>query len=206
MKHNNQLPNNHFRKHWQERVRTWFNQPARKERRRSQRLVKATRLAPRPIDSLRPAVYSQTIKYNHKLRQGRGFTLEELKAANINKRQAKTIGIAVDHRRRNKSLESLQRNTERLVQYKQKLILFPRKANKPKKMDSSKELIASATQFKGVLFPVSNKVDAVSLAPLPKAEVHAYTRLRLERSNQKYLGVREARARQKLDDEKAKNK
>lgn len=34
VKHNNVVPNGHFRKHWQNYVRTWFNQPARKTRRR----------------------------------------------------------------------------------------------------------------------------------------------------------------------------
>lgn len=34
VKHNNVIPNGHFKKKWQFRVRTWFNQPARKVRRR----------------------------------------------------------------------------------------------------------------------------------------------------------------------------
>ena len=34
VKHNNVIPNGHFKKHWQNYVKTWFNQPARKERRR----------------------------------------------------------------------------------------------------------------------------------------------------------------------------
>lgn len=42
----------------------------------------------------------------------------------------------MDHRRRNKSLESLQANVQRLKEYRSKLILFPRKMNKPKKGDS----------------------------------------------------------------------
>lgn len=35
MKHNNVIPNGHFKKHWQNYVKTWFNQPARKARRRT---------------------------------------------------------------------------------------------------------------------------------------------------------------------------
>jgi large subunit ribosomal protein L13e len=31
---NNVIPNNHFHKKWQFMVKTWFNQPARKIRRR----------------------------------------------------------------------------------------------------------------------------------------------------------------------------
>jgi len=34
VKHNNVIPNQHFKKKWQFRVKTWFNQPARKLRRR----------------------------------------------------------------------------------------------------------------------------------------------------------------------------
>jgi hypothetical protein len=34
MKHNNVITKGHFKKDWQSRVKTWFNQPARKKRRR----------------------------------------------------------------------------------------------------------------------------------------------------------------------------
>ena len=79
MKHNNQLPNGHFHKDWQSRVKTWFDQPGRKKRRRIARTKKAVRIAPRPVELLRPAIKCPTIKYNTKLRTGRGFTLDELK-------------------------------------------------------------------------------------------------------------------------------
>jgi large subunit ribosomal protein L13e len=35
VKHNNVVPNQHFKKKWQFYVRTWFNQPARKQRRQA---------------------------------------------------------------------------------------------------------------------------------------------------------------------------
>ena len=79
MKHNNVLPNQHFRKDWSLHVKTWFNQPGQKKARRVARAKKASRVAPRPLDSLRPAVRCPTLKYNTKLRAGRGFTLAELK-------------------------------------------------------------------------------------------------------------------------------
>jgi large subunit ribosomal protein L13e len=41
VKHNNQVPNQHFHKDWQRYVRTWFNQPAKKVARRAARLAKA---------------------------------------------------------------------------------------------------------------------------------------------------------------------
>ncbi|CAO3639991.1 unnamed protein product [Mucor hiemalis] len=126
LKHNNQLPNQHFRKQWDRRVKTWFNQAGRKKSRRIARVQKAGRIAPRPIDGLlRPAVRCPTLRYNMKLRSGRGFTLEELKEAGVPRKEARSIGIAVDHRRRNKSNESLELNVQRLKAYKAKLIVFP---------------------------------------------------------------------------------
>ena len=71
-----------------------------------------------------------TLRYHTKVREGKGFTLAELKASGINKKFARTIGIAVDPRRRNKSVESLQTNAQRLKEYKSKLILFPLNAKK----------------------------------------------------------------------------
>ena len=137
MKHNNVLPNGHFHKHWQNYVKTWFNQPGRKKRRRTARQKRALAIAPRPVaGDLRPVVRCPTFKYHTKVRSGRGFTLEELKTAGIAANIARTVGIAVDHRRKNKSTESLQANVQRLKEYKSKLIIFPRKQSKPKAGDS----------------------------------------------------------------------
>lgn len=55
------------------------SQPGRKHRRRNARLAKVAAVAPRPIDLIRPIVRCPTIKYNRRVRAGRGFTLEELK-------------------------------------------------------------------------------------------------------------------------------
>lgn len=52
--------------------------------------------------------------------------------AGIPKKLAPTIGIAVDHRRRNRSLEGLQANVQRLKTFKAKLVIFPRRARKTK--------------------------------------------------------------------------
>merc|ERR1712088_1017325 len=89
---NQMVPNAHFHKDWDRYVKTWFNQPARKERRRKARAAKSARVAPRPVKTLRPIVRRPTYKYNIKDRQGRGFTLEELKAAGVSKNMAQTIG------------------------------------------------------------------------------------------------------------------
>merc|ERR1711915_863415 len=79
-KRNNIIPNGRFHKDWQRYVRTWFTQPARKQRRRVKRQEKARRIAPRPLGKLRPVVRCPTFRYNIKQRLGKGFTLEEIKA------------------------------------------------------------------------------------------------------------------------------
>jgi len=121
IKHNQQIPHNHFRKDWQRRVRVHFDQPGRKLRRRNARLSKAAAVAPRPVDKLRPIVRCPTIKYNRRVRAGRGFTLAELKEAGIPRKLAPTIGISVDARRQNLSMESLATNVERLKAYRARL-------------------------------------------------------------------------------------
>ena len=85
-KGNNLIPNQHFHKWWQRHVRTWFNQPARKQRRRANRIEKAKAVFPRPAKgSLRPIVRCPSIRYHTKQRAGRGFTLEELKVSDFDR-------------------------------------------------------------------------------------------------------------------------
>ena len=126
VKHNNVIPNVHLRKHWQRNVRVWLNQAGRKHRRLEARRARAATIAPRPLDTLRPTVRSQTIRYNHRLRLGKGFTLAEVKAAGLGVQFAKSIGIAVDHRRKNRSQEGFEANKARLTNYLSKLVLYPR--------------------------------------------------------------------------------
>ncbi|KAH9257335.1 hypothetical protein BASA81_004492 [Batrachochytrium salamandrivorans] len=126
MKHNNQLPNAHFRKDWHFRATVKLNQAVRKIKRSKVRKAKAAAVAPRPLGSLRPAVHCTTQRYNAKVRLGRGFTLEELKGAGISKVEAKAKGVAVDYRRRNKSEESLQLNVQRLKSYLARVVVNPK--------------------------------------------------------------------------------
>merc|ERR1712072_940931 len=103
MKHNNQIHSTRkFRKYWQRYVKTWFDQPSRKKNRRIARDKKAADVAPRPVAGcVRPVVHPPTVKYNTKTRIGRGFSLAELKALKLGKLEARSLGIAVDPRRRN---------------------------------------------------------------------------------------------------------
>lgn len=186
-------------------MKTWFNQPARKTRRRLARQKKAVKIFPRPTSGpLRPIVHGQTLKYNMKVRAGRGFSLEELKNAGIPKKLAPTIGIAFDHRRRNRSLEGLQANVQRLKTYKAKLVVFPRHARKLKAGDSTPEELATATQVQGPYMPIVREKPGVELVKVTDEmkSVKAYDKLRLERTNQRHVGVRLKRAAEEEKEDK----
>jgi large subunit ribosomal protein L13e len=203
-KHNNAIQRNHFHKDWQNRVKTWFDQPARKKRRRNARIAKAARVFPRPAAGpLRPIVHAPTIRYNAKVRLGRGFSLDELKEAKIARQFAQTIGIAVDHRRKNKSEKSFKTNVQRLKEYKTKLVLFPRNLKKPKAGEATKEQKAKAQQQIGDVLPYhapAAKLQTVKAKDLD-AKVSAYATLRKARSDARLVGVREKRKKQKAEED-----
>ncbi|GJW23431.1 RNA-directed DNA polymerase, eukaryota, reverse transcriptase zinc-binding domain protein [Tanacetum coccineum] len=70
------------------------------------------------------------------------------KAAGISKKLAPTIGIVVDHRRRNRSLEGLQANVQRLKTFKAKLVIFPRRARKTKVVHKPDDITVNDTNIK----------------------------------------------------------
>ncbi|KAI0129708.1 ribosomal protein L13e [Xylariales sp. AK1849] len=207
IKHNNQIQKNHFRKDWQRRVRCHFDQATQKIRRRSVRRAKAAAVAPRPVDKLRPVVRCPTIKYNRRVRAGRGFTLAELKAAGIPRLYAPTIGISVDPRRQNLSEESLAVNVARLKAYKEKLVVFPRKGGKPKAGDSkdtdlSKTDLVSSLSAALPIIHVAKGVTEIKKSEVPKAiEGGAYRKLRDARADKRNQGTREKRAKEKAEAE-----
>ncbi|KAK1124356.1 60S ribosomal protein L13 [Melipona bicolor] len=209
-KRNNMIPNGHFHKDWQRFVRTWFNQPARKYRRKQSRMKKARAVAPRPVKLLRPVVHCPTVRYHTKIRGGKGFTLEELKASGLNKRFAKTIGIAVDPRRRNKSVESLQTNAQRLKEYRSKLILFPLNEKKLKSGgDATEERLS--TQIEGEIMSIRNQARIKAKARViseDEKKFSAYTTLRKARADARLVGIRAKRAKDTAEnpDEVAKDK
>jgi len=200
LKHNNQLPHNHFRKDWQRRVRCHFDQPGKKVRRRLARRAKAAAVAPRPVDRLRPVVRCPTLKYNRKTRLGRGFSLDELKAAGIPRLLAPTVGIAVDFRRQNLSEESLVRNVERLKAYKARLVVFPKKGKKPALPENAASTVAAAVPFESV----PSAISEIKKSEMPKPDGSAYTKLRKARSDARLVGVREKREKDKADADAAK--
>lgn len=168
VRHNNMIHNVHLKWDWQNKVRTWFNQPGRKHRRRVLRQRKAKLVAPNPTHKLRPIVHGQTNKYNTKIKLGRGFTLKELKEAGINSAAyARSIGIAIDLRRKDTCKENLDMNVNRIKLYISKMILYPRNEKKPEKKPIVKE--ATADRLNAPEAKEQNTLKGV--LPLPKKEI-----------------------------------
>ena len=196
-KGNNMIPNGHFHKDWQRFVKTWFNQPACKYRRRQNRVKKARSIAPRPAAGpLRPVVRCPTVRYHTKVRAGRGFTLQELKAAGLNAAFARTIGIAVDVRRRNKSVESTLVNSQRLKEYKAKLILFPKGNKKLRPLEADEEKRKLASQLKTEVLPIRRHAVLRTKARVPTEEEKKFSpflTLRKARADARLVGIRAKR-------------
>lgn len=139
--------------------------------------------------------------------------------ASIPRKLASTIGISVDPRRTNHSQESLTANVERLKAYKARLILFPRKSGQHKKLDSSESDVkgisdgsAKTVAKIGAAFAINSGVglkhglSEKKASDIGKGEEAAYRKLRDLRSEARYAGVREKRAKLKAEAEDAKKK
>ncbi|KAI0463102.1 60S ribosomal protein L13 [Komagataella kurtzmanii] len=185
------LLKNHFRKHWQERVRVHLDQAGKRTSRRNARAAKAVKLAPRPLDSLRPIVRCPTVKHNRKVRAGRGFTIEELKAVGLNANYARTVGIAVDTRRKNRSEEGFELNVQRLKEYQSKLVVFKSRAE----AKDAKQISLGAS------FPVEQPAIEVGPRAVVVPEKTAFETLKQARLDQKYAGQVAKRAKEAAEAE-----
>jgi len=192
VKHNNVVPFQHFHKKWARRVKTFLHQPVQKRIRRVRRQEKAAKNAPRPTaGSLRPVVRAPTQKYNSKVRLGRGFTLEELRAAGFEPRYAQTVGVSVDHRRSNKSEESFQANVERLKDYKTRLVVVSKKSGK-----------LDVPQLTTEIAHKPSKADPVSYVALNEElkKANGYKTLRAARNQARLVGIRLKQSKSEKDD------
>jgi large subunit ribosomal protein L13e len=209
VRHNNIIPNIHCHKKWADSsrgplyVKLALNQASKKKSRRLARAAKAAKIAPRPLQLLRPVVHCPTQKYSAKVRLGRGFTLEEIKAAGLTSAYARTVGIAVDHRRQNHSEESLSANVARLNEYKAKLIVFPKRRGVLKAGDASKEETKAAVQYSGTILPLPKASADIVIAEITDEmkESKAYTEMRVARWENKVSGHR-VKAQNKKKDSK----
>lgn len=124
---------------------------------------------------------------------------------------ARSIGIPVDHRRRNTTVESLQTNVARLQQYFSKLVIFPRKPGQSKKGDATKEETkgATATSRVSALFPIqpitSQPITERKIEVSEKAQ-SAFVTLRVARADSRNAGQRAKRAKAKEEEAAAKKK
>jgi large subunit ribosomal protein L13e len=208
VRHNNIIPNIHCHKKWADSsrgplyVKLALNQASKKKSRRLARAAKAAKIAPRPLQLLRPVVHCPTQKYSAKVRLGRGFTLEEIKAAGLTAAYARTVGIAVDHRRQNHSEQSLTSNVARLTEYKAKLIVFPKRRGLLKAGDASKEETKAAVQFSGTILPLPKPSTEIVIADVTDEmkEAKAYTEMRVARWENKVSGHRVKAQNKKKND------
>jgi hypothetical protein len=72
----------------------------------------------------------------------------------------------VDHRRRNRCLESLQANVNRLKAYNANLVVFPRKSSAPKAGDSPAEDLKAVAQVMGDVMPIQKTSPTLEFAPV----------------------------------------
>eukprot|EP01083_Nonionella_stella_P195012 718716_1 len=224
VKHNNIRPNIHFHKDYQRWIKTHFDQPLKKRKRNRLRKRKAATKAPRPAKKLRPIVQCPTQRYNMRIRSGRGFSLLELEGAGLNKKYARTIGIAVDTRRRNKSQEGLSRNIKRLKNYTSSLVLFPLKPKGKDRKDKEKMIQYLVSQRKAKIqmgkyvnylkepMPVYNKKKITSIVKVNDVpDYDAYGTMKnewcLEKHHFRWRRTDQKRAhKKKLDAAKAAKK
>mmetsp|Transcript_370 Transcript_370/g.234 ORF Transcript_370/g.234 Transcript_370/m.234 type:complete len:210 (+) Transcript_370:47-676(+) len=208
VKHNNIIPNIHCKKKWLAssrgpiKVKLNLDQASKKKTRRLARAAKAAAIAPRPLQLLRPSVRCQTQKYSSKAKLGRGFTLAELKGAGLTAAYARTVGIAVDTRRSNRSMETLNLNIARLNEYKSKLVVFPKRRGSVKAGDSSKEETGAATQFAGAILPLEKKADEIVMEEVTDEmkATKAFTTMRVARKETRVAGYRVAVENRKKKD------
>lgn len=106
------------------------------------------------------------------------------------------MGIAVDHRRRNRSEESLALNKERLQAYLDRLVLLPKNSTEGKQVSLDKA------------FPIVNDKSvepARKIAPSER-DAAAFKTLRKGWSMQRYAGIRAKRAAEKAEATETKEK
>jgi len=132
--------------------------------------------------------------------------LAELKEAGIGRKEARGVGVVVDHRRRNLSEEGKMINVERLKAYKSRLIVFPRKTGKPKKGDSSAEDLKAETTRASLPLPSISPSETPRKITAEEREFSAYRALRVARANKRHEGARKVRAAKKEEEEAAKKK
>lgn len=131
------------------------------------------------------------------------------KGAGLTAGFARTVGIAVDVRRQNKSIESRQQNIQRLKEYKSKLILFPvHEKKKLRKGEATPEERKLATQLTGHVMPIKNAEPVIEFREITEKEksFSAFKAIRQARTNAKLIGIRAKKAREAAEADEMKKK
>ena len=121
-----------------------------------------------------------------------------LQAAGLSAKKALTVGISVDHRRRNKSIESLQTNVQRLKAYSSKLVVLSKK---------NKDAPAVA-QVLGKILPIKASQARIKARVITEEErkANVFWLQRKARADARFVGVRAARALAKASEAPKKEK
>lgn len=129
--------------------------------------------------------------------------MEEVKAAGLGVAFARSIGISVDHRRKNRSQESIDANRKRLQAYVSRLVLYPRHAKTL--VTKAKGGILNDTPAEGqkvtdspqanTTLPLIRRVKALGTSDVTKLKKdRVFRMLRQEWANQRWNGRRLAKA------------
>eukprot|EP00999_Lentomonas_sp_LEN2_P000666 NODE_1661_length_778_cov_295.711214_g1612_i0.p1 GENE.NODE_1661_length_778_cov_295.711214_g1612_i0~~NODE_1661_length_778_cov_295.711214_g1612_i0.p1 ORF type:complete len:210 (-),score=56.00 NODE_1661_length_778_cov_295.711214_g1612_i0:92-721(-) len=202
------VPNAHFRKHWNNtgsqkgHIKSFFQQAPQKKQRRLRRAAKAKKLFPRPVSQLRPLVRCNSQRYNMRIRAGRGFNLDELKKAGVSPSYARTIGISVDHRRKNHSQEGLDRNVQRLKEYLANLVVWPKGQKAEGTVTQNTDKFLGQTPNEASRH--EDEAPRALTADEKKRKVYMFMRKVLR--DQKWSGIREQRKQRKEEAKKTKAK
>lgn len=117
-----------------------------------------------------------------------------MQGAGLDPKYAQTVGIAVDHRRTNKSQESLALNVQRLKDYVSRLVVV--------KKGSTTDVPQLAGQILPSTVP-ANAVSFVGSAELDELKnTKAYASLRGARADARLVGIREKQAKAAKDEKK----
>lgn len=120
-----------------------------------------------------------------------------MQEAGISRKKAGTIGIAVDHRRRNRSVESLQANVQRLKEYSGKVVEFPKKG----KGDAP-----AVAQLTGTILPMAKASLRIKSRAVTDDEksTNVFRDMRIARATARRIGIRQKEADAKAEAEKLK--
>mmetsp|Transcript_4958 Transcript_4958/g.11988 ORF Transcript_4958/g.11988 Transcript_4958/m.11988 type:complete len:187 (-) Transcript_4958:1605-2165(-) len=132
VRHNNSIPKAHFRKKWKLNLKTGFDQPFKKNKRYQRRKKNDKLYSPLsniPGNFLRPLVHSPTKLNNMRIKIGRGFSMKELSKVKISKKDALSLGISFDKRRRSKNL-SEEFNFQRILAFLKRAVFQKKKNNR----------------------------------------------------------------------------